>query len=114
MLLTLQQIIDAAEQVYTLKVQQQIDAVNDWCWSTADEIPKWDDVVADAGVAADAIVAEVIVAEVIVDAADDVTAYVNDVLFLLRKRFRLRMMFRLRKRFCLGNDVATAKATWML
>ena len=109
MLLTLQQIIDAAEQVYTLKVQQQIDAVNDWCWSTADEIPKWDDVVADAGVAADAIVAEVIV-----DAADDVTAYVNDVLFLLRKRFQLRMMFRLRKRFCLGNDVAAAKAIWML
>ena len=101
--------IDAAEQVYILKVQQQIDAVNDWCWSTADEIPKWDDVVADAGVAADAIVAEVIV-----DAADDVTANVNDVLFLLRKRFRLRMMFRLRKRFCLGNDVTTAKATWML
>jgi hypothetical protein len=29
MLLTLPQMIDAAEQVYTLKVQQQIDAVND-------------------------------------------------------------------------------------
>ena len=101
--------IDAAEQVYTLKVQQQIDAVNDWCWSTADEIPKWDDVVADAGVVADAIVVEVIAG-----AADDVTAYVNDVLFPLRKRFRLRMMFPLRKRSCLGNDVAAAEATWML
>jgi hypothetical protein len=29
MLLTLQQMIDATEQVYTLKVQQQIDAAND-------------------------------------------------------------------------------------
>ena len=78
MLLTLQQMIDAVEQVYTLKVQQQIDAVNDWCWSTADEIPKWDDVVADVGVAADAIVVEVTA-----DAVDDVTAYVNNVLFPL-------------------------------
>jgi hypothetical protein len=58
-----------------------------------------DDVVADAGVAADAIVAEVTA-----DAADDVTAYVNDVLFPLRKRFRLRMMFPLRKRFRLGRE----------
>ena len=82
MLLTLQQMIDAAEQVYTLKVQQQIDTINDWCWSTADEIPKWDDVVADTGVAVDAIVAEVTA-----DAADDVIAYVNDVLFPLWKRF---------------------------
>jgi hypothetical protein len=48
------------------------------------------------------------------DVADDVTAYVNDVLFPFRKRFRLRMMFSLRKRFCLGNDVAAAEATWML
>jgi hypothetical protein len=29
MLLTLQQMIDVVEQVYTLKVQQQIDAAND-------------------------------------------------------------------------------------
>ena len=101
--------IDAAEQVYTLKVQQQIDTINDWCWSTANEIPKWDDVVADTGVAADAIVAEVTA-----DAADDVIAYVNDVLFPLWKRFWLRMMFPLRKRFCLWNDVAAAEATWML
>ena len=69
----------------------------------------FNDVVADAGVAADAIVAEVTV-----DAAADVTAYINDVLFPLRKRFRLRMMFPLRKRFRLGNDVAAAEATWML
>ena len=68
-----------------------------------------DDFVVDNDVAADAIVAEVTA-----DAADDVIAYVNDVLFPLRKRFRLRMMFPLRKRFCLGNDVAAAEATWML
>ena len=68
-----------------------------------------DDVVADAGVAADSIVAEVMA-----DAADDVTAYISDVSFPLRKRFRLRMMFPLRKRFRLGNDVAVAEATWML
>ncbi len=41
-----------------------------------------DDFVADDGVAADAIVAEVKA-----DAADDVTAYINDVLFPLQKRF---------------------------
>ena len=41
-----------------------------------------DDVVADAGVAADAIVAEVTV-----DAAADVIAYISDVLFPSRKRF---------------------------
>ena len=65
-----------------------------------------DDFVVDNDVAADAIVAEVTA-----DAADDVTAYVNDVLFPLRKRFRLRMMFPLWKRFCLGNDVAAAETT---
>ena len=42
-----------------------------------------DDVVADAGVAVDAIVAEVMA-----DTDDDVTAYINDVLFPLQKRFR--------------------------
>jgi hypothetical protein len=42
----------------------------------------FDDVVADAGVLADAIVVEVTV-----DAADDVTAYINDVLYPLWKRF---------------------------
>ena len=68
-----------------------------------------DDVVTDAGVAADAIVAEVMP-----DTDDDVTTYINDVLFPLRKRFRLRMMFPLRKRFRLGNDVAMAEVTWML
>ena len=68
-----------------------------------------DDVVADAGVAADAIVAEVTV-----DAAADVIAYISDVLFPSRKRFWLRMMLPLRKRFHLGNDVAAAEATWML
>uniref|UniRef100_A0A2N9EDF6 Uncharacterized protein n=1 Tax=Fagus sylvatica TaxID=28930 RepID=A0A2N9EDF6_FAGSY len=62
----------------------------------------------DAGVAADAIVAKVTA-----DAADDVTAYINDVLFPLQKGFRLRMMFPLRKRFRLGNDVAAAEATWI-
>ena len=41
-----QQRIDAAEQIYTLKVQQQIDAANDWCWSIVKEISAWDDVVA--------------------------------------------------------------------
>ena len=64
--------------------------------------------------AASEIIADAIVAEVTVDAAANVTAYINDVLFPLRKRFRLRMMFPLRKRFCLGNDVAAAEATWML
>ena len=68
-----------------------------------------DDFVADNGVATDAIVAEVTA-----DAADDVTTYISDVSFPLRKRFRLRMIFPLRKRFCLGNDVAAAEATWML
>ena len=41
-----------------------------------------DDFVADDGVAAEAIVAKVTT-----DAADDVTAYINDVLFPLQKRF---------------------------
>uniref|UniRef100_A0A2N9GN41 Uncharacterized protein n=1 Tax=Fagus sylvatica TaxID=28930 RepID=A0A2N9GN41_FAGSY len=62
----------------------------------------------DDGVAADAIVVEVTA-----DAADDVTAYISDVSFPLRKSFRLRMMFPLRKRFRLGNDVAAAEATWI-
>ena len=56
-----------------------------------------DDVIVNAGVAADAIVAEVTA-----DATADVTAYINDVLFPLRKRFHL------------GNDVAAVEATWML
>uniref|UniRef100_A0A2N9EWH3 Uncharacterized protein n=1 Tax=Fagus sylvatica TaxID=28930 RepID=A0A2N9EWH3_FAGSY len=64
---------------------------------------------ADAGVSADAIVAEVTA-----DAADDVTAYINDLLILLfplRKKFRLGMMFPLQKRFWLGNDVAVDAAS---